>query len=89
MPRPSPSPPTATTVSSGSAILAPLAKLLDKKLDELRQLLARRSDRSFVYLERQVPPHLAEQFSQIVKEQEIPGVGLQREYRRYYPGSLP
>ena len=73
-------------LSPDRRILAPLAKLLDKKLDELRQLLARRSDRSFVYLERQVPPHLAEQFSQIVKEQEIPGVGLQREYRRYYPG---
>ena len=40
-------------LSPDRRILAPLAKLLDKKLDELRQLLARRSDRSFVYLERQ------------------------------------
>jgi cell division protein FtsI (penicillin-binding protein 3) len=60
--------------------------LLDRKLDDLRQSLARRSDRSFVYLERQVPPHLAEQLSRTVRDHEIHGVGLQREYRRYYPG---
>ena len=38
--------------------------------------------REFVYLKRQLPP---EQAAKVVKL-GIPGISLQREYRRYYPG---
>ena len=40
------------------------------------------SARDFVYLKRQLPPEEAEKIVKL----ELPGVSLQREYRRYYPG---
>ncbi len=68
-------------------ILAPLAKLLGRDLDGLRRKLAQRSGRSFVYLKRRVNPDLAEKVRKLVAEKGIAGVGLQREHRRFYPGS--
>ncbi|MDX2457155.1 MAG: penicillin-binding transpeptidase domain-containing protein [Gammaproteobacteria bacterium] len=59
-----------------------LAALLSLDGGKVRQLLARRADRGFVYLRRHLSPALAEQVSAL----KIPGVYLQREYRRYYPG---
>lgn len=58
-----------------------LAKLLSLDIDELQQRLMKRQSREFVYLKRRVNPDLAQQ----VKALAIPGVFLQREYRRYYP----
>lgn len=58
-----------------------LAKLLDMEQDELYRRLAERADREFIYLQRHINPDLARQ----VMDLEIPGVALQREYRRYYP----
>jgi cell division protein FtsI (penicillin-binding protein 3) len=72
-------------LSPDRRVLAPLAKVLEMDLDDLRQLLARRSDRSFVYLQRRVNPDLAKRLMEIVAENDIAGIGLQREYRRYYP----
>jgi len=40
------------------------------------------TSREFVYLKRQLPPEQAQQ----VALMGMPGVSLQREYRRYYPG---
>ena len=57
-----------------------LARLLDMETAELRRKLAD-SKREFVYLKRQLPPEQAEK----IVELGIPGVFLQREYRRYYP----
>lgn len=50
---------------------------------EVRELKSRLSDatRDFVYLKRQLPPEQVEK----VVSMEMPGVSLQREYRRYYP----
>ncbi|HAJ92541.1 MAG TPA: cell division protein [Gammaproteobacteria bacterium] len=59
-----------------------LAALLSLDGGKVQQLLARRADREFVYLRRHLSPILAEQVSAL----KIPGVYLQREYRRYYPG---
>jgi cell division protein FtsI (penicillin-binding protein 3) len=59
-----------------------LAAVLSLDGDKLRQLLARRADREFVYLRRHLSPALAAQVTAL----KIPGVYLQREYRRYYPG---
>ncbi|MCP5406471.1 MAG: penicillin-binding protein 2 [Chromatiaceae bacterium] len=66
--------------------LEPLAKALQMKPDDLRQILARRSDRSFVYLKRRITPDTAAAINKLVKERKIKGVGLERGYRRYYPG---
>lgn len=68
-------------VSPDARTLAPLAKLLGQSVDDLRGKLAGRSDRSFVYLKRRINPDLARQIEQL----GIDGIGLQREYRRYYP----
>jgi cell division protein FtsI (penicillin-binding protein 3) len=62
--------------------LPELAALLSLDGGKVRQLLARRADREFVYLQRHLSPVLAGQVAAL----KIPGVYLQREYRRYYPG---
>jgi cell division protein FtsI (penicillin-binding protein 3) len=51
---------------------------------DVREVKSRLFDttRDFVYLKRQLPPDQAEK----VVSMEIPGISLQREYRRYYPG---
>lgn len=61
--------------------LPALARLLGMEVDELQGRLARRADREFVYLRRQVNPTVAAQLRAL----DAPGVYLQREYRRYYP----
>ncbi len=58
-----------------------LARVLELDLRGLEQLLAKRQEREFVYLRRHITPELAQK----VMALEIPGVALQREYRRYYP----
>jgi len=61
--------------------LPELAGLLGLPVDGVQQLLAGRGDREFVYLRRHVAPDLARE----VMALGLPGVALQREYRRYYP----
>lgn len=58
-----------------------LAQIVGISPEEAKDRLTNTS-REFVYLKRQLPP---EQAAKIVKL-GIPGVSLQREYRRYYPG---
>lgn len=58
-----------------------LARVLEVDPRWMEQLLARRQEREFVYLRRHITPELAQK----VMALEIPGVALQREYRRYYP----
>jgi cell division protein FtsI (penicillin-binding protein 3) len=57
-----------------------LAKLLDLPKTEIEQRL-QGTQKEFVYLKRGVPPEQAAK----VMELGIPGVFLQRGYRRYYP----
>jgi len=57
-----------------------LARLLETDTAELQKKLADRR-REFVYLKRQLPPDDAAR----VVALGIPGIFLQREYRRYYP----
>ncbi len=61
--------------------LKALADYLQMDEQELNSLLKDRISRQFVYLKRHVDPALAEQVMQL----DIPGISLQREYRRYYP----
>jgi cell division protein FtsI (penicillin-binding protein 3) len=58
-----------------------LAQLVGLKNEEVKAKLSDVS-RDFVYLKRQLPPEQAQQVMRL----GIPGVSLQREYRRYYPG---
>jgi cell division protein FtsI (penicillin-binding protein 3) len=70
----------STTLQEPNHVPA-LARLLEITPRELTQTLRRNSDREFVYLKRHVPPELATR----VMALKVPGVALQREYRRYYP----
>jgi cell division protein FtsI (penicillin-binding protein 3) len=57
-----------------------LAKMLNIKVDVVKKKLAN-SEREFVYLKRRISPELAAK----VMKLGIPGIDLQREYKRYYP----
>ncbi|HEY0941671.1 MAG TPA: penicillin-binding protein 2 [Steroidobacter sp.] len=59
--------------------LRELAKLLDMSEKELRKKLD--SDRTFVYLKRQVEQDVTDKVGAL----NIPGIGMRREYKRYYP----
>jgi len=61
--------------------LPELAEALDADPAQLRQRLRQRRERQFVYLERHMMPEQAE----AVEALEVPGLGLQREYHRFYP----
>jgi cell division protein FtsI (penicillin-binding protein 3) len=58
-----------------------LASIVGLTPEEVKSKL-KDTSREFVYLKRQLPP---EQAARVVKL-GIPGISLQREYRRYYPG---
>lgn len=60
---------------------AQLARLLGMSSEQLQKSISTHSKREFVYLQRHVHPDLAQQIINL----KIPGVSLQREYRRYYP----
>jgi cell division protein FtsI (penicillin-binding protein 3) len=56
--------------------------MLSLDRDHVQQLVSRHPGREFVYLRRHIDPTLAAQ----VKQLAIPGVYLQKEYKRFYPG---
>lgn len=67
-------------VSASEDQLGQLAKLLGMSVSDLKKRVAEKN-REFVYLKRQLPPEQAEK----VVHLGLPGIFLQREYRRYYP----
>ncbi|MFN0038765.1 MAG: peptidoglycan D,D-transpeptidase FtsI family protein [Burkholderiales bacterium] len=73
-------------VPSDAALSPPqrmkLARALRVDAQDLRKRLSD-NRRDFVYLKRQLPPQQAAR----VVELDLPGVFLQREYRRYYPAA--
>jgi len=56
-----------------------LAALLEMDGKELTRRLS--SDKSFVFLKRQLPPDVGERVALL----KLPGIGEDKEYRRYYP----
>ncbi len=60
-----------------------LAGVLGQDAEAIERRLTQRADREFVWIIRRIAPDLAER----VRELDIPGVFLQREYRRFYPTS--
>lgn len=69
-----------TLLAEGGAVEG-LAKSLGLRAEEIRELCRRHAEREFVYLKR----HLAPQDARRVMELRVPGVELERGYRRYYP----
>jgi len=60
-----------------------LAGVLGENAEDIERRLTQRADRQFVWIVRRIRPELAER----VRELDIPGVFLQREYRRFYPAA--
>lgn len=67
-------------VKTNPAQVKKLANLLDMKPSEVSKKVDD-DQREFVYLKRRIPPELAGEVMRL----GIPGVFMQREYRRYYP----
>lgn len=67
-------------VEADSRQIKLLAQALGMNIEELKKRLSDTS-RDFVYLKRHLPPDQAGK----VVSLNLPGVSLQREYRRYYP----
>ncbi len=72
---------TPREVLAADARLPELAQALGLDAEDLRQRLAQRADKEFVYLRRHMPPTEAETILAL----KVPGVNAQREFRRYYP----
>jgi len=58
-----------------------LAETLGLDAARLRKVAALAGQREFIYLRRRIPPDVAARVAALA----IPGINLQREYRRYYP----
>jgi cell division protein FtsI (penicillin-binding protein 3) len=61
--------------------IAELADVLEADRDDFERKLTQRAGREFVWLKRRLHPEVAAQ----IRALEIPGVFLQKEYRRFYP----
>jgi cell division protein FtsI (penicillin-binding protein 3) len=60
-----------------------LAEALELKPDTLMRRITSSMDKEFLYLKRHLNPSAA----QSVMALKLPGINIQREYRRYYPAS--
>ncbi len=69
-----------TDVKINAAQTKKIAELLGLKADSVSKKLAN-SEREFVYLKRRISPELAAEIMKL----DVPGIYLQREYKRYYP----
>lgn len=68
-------------VEAGPGQVRQIAAILQMKPAEVRDKLEDSRNRGFVYIKRRLPPDQAEAVTRL----DIPGLSLQREYRRYYP----
>jgi cell division protein FtsI (penicillin-binding protein 3) len=60
-----------------------LAKVLNLKPETMMRRITRSMDKEFLYLKRHLNPSEAQR----VMALKLPGINVQREYRRYYPAS--
>ncbi|PHS71049.1 MAG: cell division protein [Methylophaga sp.] len=68
-------------VDVNSVKLKNLAKALSLNIKTIQKKIKANQQREFVYLQRRVSPELANK----VRQLNVHGVALQREYKRYYP----
>jgi len=61
--------------------IEPLARLLGASAEDIERKLTQRANKEFVWLKRRLNPIVTAQISAL----DLPGVYLQKEYRRFYP----
>ena len=61
--------------------IEPLAGLINANAEEIERKLTQRATKEFVWLRRRLNPAIADE----IRALKIPGVYLQKEYRRFYP----
>ena len=61
--------------------IKPLAALLGADAEEIERKLTQRASKEFVWLRRRLNPDVADK----IRALKVPGVNLQKEYRRFYP----
>ena len=61
--------------------IEPLAGLIEASTEDLERKLTQRANKEFVWLRRRLNPDVADK----IRALDIPGVNLQKEYRRFYP----
>ncbi len=61
--------------------IEPLAALINANAEEIERKLTQRANKEFVWLRRRINPAIADD----IRALKIPGVYLQKEYRRFYP----
>lgn len=65
------------------AAVPSLARLLGETQTHLLDHIKGNQEKEFIYLKRHISPTLSQQIAEL----NLPGVNLQKEYRRYYPES--
>ena len=70
------------------ALLPDLSAALEVPLAELHSRIETyvQHKRRFIYLRRRVEPHIARAVEDLVDNADLKGVGIDTEYRRFYPG---
>ncbi len=63
--------------------IRPLAKFLKINVKQLLGKLKRSSNKEFIYLQRHMSPLMAQKIQAL----KLPGVGLQQEFKRFYPAA--
>ncbi len=58
-----------------------LIKLTHSNSADIREKLSKKENKNFMYIARDLDPNIGQQITEL----NIPGVYLQKEYRRYYP----
>lgn len=68
--------------------LPALAHALEVEPATLNERLARylQDGKRFIFLRRRIEPHRSEAVDDVVEKYQLAGVGVDTEYRRYYPG---
>ena len=68
--------------------LPALAAALEVPPEALRGKLVEylQAKKRYVYLRRRVEPHVADAVAKVVERHHLSGVGMETEYRRFYPG---
>ncbi len=64
--------------------LKDLSELLGMSSQQINEKVTQHPNRVFVYIKRGIPPDVAQK----IKDLNIAGVGLKREFRRYYPTGM-
>jgi cell division protein FtsI (penicillin-binding protein 3) len=69
------------------AFLPQLSELIGLPLDALRALLTDNAKKGFLYLQRGLSPEVGDSLLALLDRYRVGAVGLDHEYRRYYPNS--